>query len=303
MFKTAAFGLSAAYAGVAGALLAIHLGSVNAIAFLPTLSITLLVGTALGGFGALFGTIFGALFIQYAPLKAEDWGLDIDLATPLPPSVTYGVFLLLVLFLMPGGLAQLVLRIPWSVHHNKTALHSSHGRGGNDTKERYMRKAALVLAAVAGSLVFGLTGAFGGAEATPGVSAKVVKIGATFPFSGTAAQYAPIGRGMIAYFSYENSTKRGADNARGCGGRQVQFITYDDALQPHSDRHADDQARRAGQGIRNGRGTGHRAAAGGSELPQQEQGAAALRVHRRDVLGCTAEGVQVVARLAARLPG
>ena len=92
-------------------LLAIHLGSVNALVFLPTLSITLLVGTALGGFGPLFGTIFGALFIQYAPLKAEDWGLDIDLATPLPPSVTYGVFLLLVLFLMPGGLAQLVLRI------------------------------------------------------------------------------------------------------------------------------------------------------------------------------------------------
>jgi ABC-type branched-subunit amino acid transport system substrate-binding protein len=86
-----------------------------------------------------------------------------------------------------------------------------------------------VLVAVAGSLVFGLTGAFGGSEATPGVSAKVVKIGATFPFSGPAAPYAPIGRGMIAYFSYENSTKRGADNARGCGGRQVQFITYDDA--------------------------------------------------------------------------
>ena len=52
-----------------------------------------------------------SFFIQYAPLKAEDWGLDIDLATPLPPSVTYGVFLLLVLFLMPGGLAQLVLRL------------------------------------------------------------------------------------------------------------------------------------------------------------------------------------------------
>ncbi len=69
------------------------------------------MGTALGGFGLLFGTMFGALFIQYAPLKAEDWGLDIDLATPLPPTVTYGVFLLLVLFLMPGGLAQLVLRI------------------------------------------------------------------------------------------------------------------------------------------------------------------------------------------------
>jgi branched-chain amino acid transport system permease protein len=111
VFKTAAFALSAAYAGVAGALLAIHLGSVNALVFVPTLSITLLVGTALSGFGLLFGTMFGALFIQYAPLKAEEWGLDIDLATPLPPSVTYGVFLLLVLFLMPGGLAQLVLRV------------------------------------------------------------------------------------------------------------------------------------------------------------------------------------------------
>jgi branched-chain amino acid transport system permease protein len=111
VFKTTAFALSAAYAGVAGALLAIHLGSVNALVFLPTLSITLLVGTALGGFGLLFGTIFGALFIQYAPLKAEEWGLDIDLATPLPPSVTYGVFLLLVLFLVPGGAAQLVLRV------------------------------------------------------------------------------------------------------------------------------------------------------------------------------------------------
>jgi branched-chain amino acid transport system permease protein len=111
VFKTLAFALSAAYAGVAGALFAIHLGSVNALVFLPTLSITLLVGTALGGFGLLFGTIFGALFIQYGPLKAEDWGLDIDIATPLPPSVTYGLFLLLVLFVMPGGLAQLVLRV------------------------------------------------------------------------------------------------------------------------------------------------------------------------------------------------
>ena len=95
-----------------------------------------------------------------------------------------------------------------------------------------MRKAALVLTAVAGSLVFGLTGAFGGAEQAPGVSAKVVKIGGTFPLSGAAASYAPIARGMSAYFSYENSTKRGADNARGCGGRQVQFIVYDDIFNP-----------------------------------------------------------------------
>jgi branched-chain amino acid transport system substrate-binding protein len=95
-----------------------------------------------------------------------------------------------------------------------------------------MRKAAFVLSAVAGALVFGLTGAFGGAEQAPGVSAKVVKIGGTFPLSGTAASYAPIARGLGAYFSYENATKRGADKARGCGGRQVQWIVEDDAFNP-----------------------------------------------------------------------
>lgn len=104
VFKTLAFALGAAYAGVAGALLAIHLGSVNALVFLPALSITLLVGTALGGFGALFGTIAGALFIVYAPLQAEDLSKD-------APSVMYGLFLLAILFLMPGGAAQLALRL------------------------------------------------------------------------------------------------------------------------------------------------------------------------------------------------
>jgi len=104
VFKTLAFAIAAAYAGVAGALLAIHLGSVNALVFVPTLSITLLVGTALGGFGALFGTIFGALFIVYAPLQAEN-------VSRQAPSVMYGLFLLAVLFLMPGGAAQLVLRV------------------------------------------------------------------------------------------------------------------------------------------------------------------------------------------------
>lgn len=117
VFKTLAFGLSSAYAGVAGALLAIMLGSVNAITFVPLLSITLLVGTALGGFGALFGTLFGALFIVYAQTKAEDfskndWWTTLHLPNPQEaPSVIYGLFLLALLFVMPGGAAQLILRL------------------------------------------------------------------------------------------------------------------------------------------------------------------------------------------------
>ena len=51
-----------------------------------------------------------------------------------------------------------------------------------------MRKAALVLTAVAGSLVFGLTGAFGGAEAAPGVTAKVGQDRRDVPALGPRSQ-------------------------------------------------------------------------------------------------------------------
>jgi branched-chain amino acid transport system permease protein len=104
VYKTVAFGIASAYAGVAGALFAIQLGTLNAFSFAPALSITLLVGAAIGGFGMLFGTMAGALFIVYAPLQAED-------ISKQAPSVMYGLFLLAVLFLMPGGAAQLILRL------------------------------------------------------------------------------------------------------------------------------------------------------------------------------------------------
>jgi branched-chain amino acid transport system permease protein len=99
--KTLAFGIAAFYAGVAGALLAILVGFVNYLAFPVTLSITLLVGTALGGFGSLSGVLFGSLFVVYAPRYAEDFSKQ-------APSLMYGLILLAVLFVMPGGAAQLM---------------------------------------------------------------------------------------------------------------------------------------------------------------------------------------------------
>lgn len=108
LVKAIAFGLAALYAGVAGSLLVIRTGFVNYLTFPVLLSILLLTGAALGGFGSLGGVLFGALFIQYAP----------GLSATLPhvpkesaPSVMYGVILLIVLFLMPGGAAELVRRL------------------------------------------------------------------------------------------------------------------------------------------------------------------------------------------------
>jgi ABC-type branched-subunit amino acid transport system substrate-binding protein len=72
--------------------------------------------------------------------------------------------------------------------------------------------------------------ALGGSQATPGVSAKIISIGGTFPLTGAASSYAPIPRGMAAYFSYLNSTK--TKGKRGVNGRQVLFTYYDDAYNP-----------------------------------------------------------------------
>ena len=62
-YKTLAFGISAAYAGVAGSLFAIATTFVNPDTFPIALSIYLLVGVVVGGLGSLVGLLAGAVFI------------------------------------------------------------------------------------------------------------------------------------------------------------------------------------------------------------------------------------------------
>ena len=93
-----------------------------------------------------------------------------------------------------------------------------------------MRRALLALGAVAISAAVLLPGAFGRAGATPGVTARTVTVGGTFPFSGPASSYAPIPVGMRAYFSFLNATR--TNGKRGVDGRQIVFKTYDDGYNP-----------------------------------------------------------------------
>jgi branched-chain amino acid transport system substrate-binding protein len=67
--------------------------------------------------------------------------------------------------------------------------------------------------------------------ATPGVTRGEIVIGGTFPLTGPASLYAPIPRGMDAYFKYINNRK-GKDGKRGIGGRQIVWKYYDDAYNP-----------------------------------------------------------------------
>jgi branched-chain amino acid transport system permease protein len=110
-YKTMAFGVSSAFAGVAGALLAIEVSYVNPDTFPLSLSILLLASVVVGGLGALSGVIFGALLLEFLPIYAQDPPLiPIELAKQ-SPTVIFGVILILIMVLMPGGVAGLLRRV------------------------------------------------------------------------------------------------------------------------------------------------------------------------------------------------
>ena len=114
--KSLAFGISAAYAGVAGSLYAMAVAYVNPDTFPVSLSILLLTGAVVGGLGSLAGVVFGALFIEYVPLYSPNilsWfekavPLNLDPKAPGAPAVVYGVILMLVLVALPSGVAGLL---------------------------------------------------------------------------------------------------------------------------------------------------------------------------------------------------
>jgi branched-chain amino acid transport system substrate-binding protein len=92
---------------------------------------------------------------------------------------------------------------------------------------KFIASAVVLVAALA----LTVPGALGGAGQTPGVTAKTITIGGTFPLTGPVASYAPIALGMKAYFAYINA-RRGPDGKRGVMGRQIVWKIYDDAYNP-----------------------------------------------------------------------
>ena len=97
-----------------------------------------------------------------------------------------------------------------------------------------MRRVLLAGLALIGVLLLAIPSAFAKSDlvaADPGITAKSIKIGGTFPLTGPASSYAPIPQSMKAYFSYINS-RRGPDGKRGVYGRQIIFNYYDDGYNP-----------------------------------------------------------------------
>jgi branched-chain amino acid transport system permease protein len=106
-YKSLTFGVSAAFTGVAGALGGLVTGFVAPDSFQILLSLYLLVGIVVGGLASITGVVFGALFIEFVPIYADQLtDLFGDRAKALPWAM-FGVMLIGCMYLMPTGVIGL----------------------------------------------------------------------------------------------------------------------------------------------------------------------------------------------------
>jgi branched-chain amino acid transport system permease protein len=105
LYKTTCFGVSALYAGVAGGLSAIAVGFVSPESFGLPLSLSFLVGIVVGGLASLGAVLFGALFIEFVPNLADQLSVSFGESAKALPGAIYGVLLILLMAVMPTGVA------------------------------------------------------------------------------------------------------------------------------------------------------------------------------------------------------
>jgi branched-chain amino acid transport system permease protein len=102
-----AFVVSAACAGVGGALLAVVTFIVSPGAFTLTLSISLLTAAILGGLGSLAGALWGSLVLVFVPTYVQDVATSHGLSSAASsnvPIAAYGVVLIIVMLVFPSGI-------------------------------------------------------------------------------------------------------------------------------------------------------------------------------------------------------
>jgi branched-chain amino acid transport system permease protein len=104
VYKSLAFAWSAAYAGIAGALIASATAYVSPDTYALQLSLTLLIGAVLGGLGSMWGAVIGGLVIEFLPLLTQSISQGAS-------SIIYGVSLIVVMIVVPSGIAGAIRRL------------------------------------------------------------------------------------------------------------------------------------------------------------------------------------------------
>jgi branched-chain amino acid transport system permease protein len=118
--RLAAFALSGFIAAIAGALFVYEQGAVDPGTYEPAVSIQLFLMTVIGGIGSVMGALLGAAFVVGMPL------MPVLRDIPLIEFLTSGFGLLLVLYFLPGGLADGVVKVRDTYLRWVAARHDIH---------------------------------------------------------------------------------------------------------------------------------------------------------------------------------
>jgi branched-chain amino acid transport system permease protein len=118
LYKTLAFGMSSAFAGVGGMMYAFTIGALAPDTFGLNLAIFFIVGLVLGGVGTFPGALIGGLAIVLIPELSSQWatgneslfGLQVTGDRPYA-GVLLGAFLIIVTFVLPGGIMAGITKI------------------------------------------------------------------------------------------------------------------------------------------------------------------------------------------------
>jgi len=109
IYKTLAFGISAAFAGVAGSFFVLGTnGFAQPNEFGVILSLQILVGAAVAGLGSLWGLLAGAAFVGLLPTISSDVPV---IGSTHGQDVVFGLIVIAVMLLLPNGVAGLLLRV------------------------------------------------------------------------------------------------------------------------------------------------------------------------------------------------
>lgn len=107
LYKMLSFAVGSMYAAVGGSVYVLITRFANPDTFSVVLSITFLTGAIIGGIDSVWGTVIGALFVEFVPVFTSDFAMSSN----FPPTIVYSVVLIIVIFLMPDGLVGLTARL------------------------------------------------------------------------------------------------------------------------------------------------------------------------------------------------
>jgi branched-chain amino acid transport system permease protein len=131
-WRVLAFVVSAACAGLAGAVLALVVRLAAPSGFTLVLSLALLTAIVIGGLGSLLGALLGSALLVFLPPFVTnlggDFGLDQTQAAQLAPFV-YGVVLIVAMIFAPAGFVG-TIRLQWMTSRAKRAAAARRTDGG-----------------------------------------------------------------------------------------------------------------------------------------------------------------------------